>query len=155
MQTIVSMWQTGFAMPVAALTIARVCVGVFFVLSGYHKLFNASRHASLVNTLRADGIPLIGFHQWFVPCVEFAGGLGVMLGALAPLAAIGLFIVCGVATCVDGLGRIKDYAPLDKADWLDDLLYLPETLYLILLAIVIANGAGPISIDALAFRWLS
>ena len=37
--------------PEAALTLNRVAIGTFFAISGYHKLFNASRHAVLVGTL--------------------------------------------------------------------------------------------------------
>jgi hypothetical protein len=34
----------------AALTLNRVAIGVFFAISGYHKLFNAARHATLTST---------------------------------------------------------------------------------------------------------
>jgi uncharacterized membrane protein YphA (DoxX/SURF4 family) len=36
-----------------ALTLNRVAVGMFFMFSGYHKLFNAQRHRALVDELRA------------------------------------------------------------------------------------------------------
>jgi hypothetical protein len=35
---------TGLGLPEMALAINRVAVGLFFFLSGYHKLFNAQRH---------------------------------------------------------------------------------------------------------------
>jgi uncharacterized membrane protein YphA (DoxX/SURF4 family) len=69
-----------------ALTLNRVAVGVFFMLSGYHKLFNAQRHVSLVEELKQLAV---GFNQWWVPTVEFTGGAGVTIGFLAPLAALG------------------------------------------------------------------
>jgi hypothetical protein len=31
-----------------ALTLNRIAVGVFFMLSGYHKLFNSQRHRMLI-----------------------------------------------------------------------------------------------------------
>jgi hypothetical protein len=34
-----------------ALTFNRVAVGMFFMFSGYHKLFNAQRHRALVDEL--------------------------------------------------------------------------------------------------------
>jgi hypothetical protein len=40
------------------------------------------------------------------------------------------------------------YKPIDEADWIDDWLYLPETLYAFMLIIVISAGAGPYSFDA-------
>ena len=57
-----------------ALTLNRIAVGVFFMLSGYHKLFNAQRHVSLVEELKELGIPAVGFNQWWVPAVEFKLG---------------------------------------------------------------------------------
>ena len=42
--------------PYLALTLNRVALGVFFAISGYHKLFNASRHAALTRTLQDDGV---------------------------------------------------------------------------------------------------
>jgi len=51
-----------------------------------------------------------------VPSVEFAGGLAVFAGFYGPLFAALLFTVCIVATCVDGLNRIRSYQPIDKAD---------------------------------------
>ena len=57
-----------------ALTLNRIAVGLFFMLSGYHKLFNAERHRSVVEELKALGIHAIGFNQWWVPLVEFSAG---------------------------------------------------------------------------------
>ena len=72
------------------LTLSRIAVGAFFMLSGYHKLFNAERHRSFVDELKGLGVPAVGFDQWWVPLVEFAAGGGVLIGLLAPLAALGL-----------------------------------------------------------------
>jgi uncharacterized membrane protein YphA (DoxX/SURF4 family) len=55
-----------------ALTLSRIAVGAFFMLSGYHKLFNAERHRVLAEELRGLGIHAVGFNQWWVPTVEFA-----------------------------------------------------------------------------------
>src|SRR5271155_3254799 len=68
-----------------AITLNRIAVGAFFMLSGYHKLFNADRHRSIVDELKALGVPALGFNQWWVPSVEFAGGAAVLFGLLAPL----------------------------------------------------------------------
>jgi Calcineurin-like phosphoesterase len=38
-----------------ALTLSRIAVGAFFMLSGYHKLFNAERHRVLAEELRGHG----------------------------------------------------------------------------------------------------
>lgn len=128
------------------LTVNRVALGAFFSISGYHKLFNRERHASLVETLRACGVPCLAFNQWWVPSVEFAGGLALLSGVLAPLAAVGLIVICSIACLTDGAKRIRSYSPIDAADYFDDVLYLPEALYTIGLVIVIVAGPGPFTL---------
>ena len=132
-----------------ALTLSRIAVGAFFMLSGYHKLFNAERHRVLAEELRRLGIHAVGFNQWWVPTVEFAAGGAVVIGLLAPLAALGLLVITVVAIATSGRQRIKDYKPIDEADRIDDWLYLPEVLYAFMLIVVVSAGAGPYSLDAL------
>jgi hypothetical protein len=45
--------------------------------------------------------------------------------------------------------RVRASGVIDKADKIDDVLYLPEVLYIVLLALFVANGAGPFSLDAM------
>jgi uncharacterized membrane protein YphA (DoxX/SURF4 family) len=132
-----------------ALTLNRIAVGAFFMLSGYHKLFNAERHRTVVEELKSLGIHAIGFNQWWVPFVEFSAGAAVLVGLLAPLAALGLLVLIIVAIVTSGPQRIKAYKPIDEADRIDDWLYLPEILYAFMLIVVLSAGAGPYSIDAL------
>ena len=131
-----------------ALTVNRIAVGAFFMLSGYHKLFNSQHHRAFVDELEALGIHAVRFNQWWVPSVEFAAGGAVFIGLLAPLAALGLFVIILVALATSGRQRIKLYKPIDEADRIDDWLYLPETLYAVMLILVISAGAGPYSFDA-------
>lgn len=131
-----------------AITLNRIAVGAFFMLSGFKKLFNTDRHQSIVDELKALGVHAVGFNQWWVPSVEFAGGAAVLIGLLAPLAALGLLFIILVAIATSGRQRIKLYKPIDEADRIDDWLYLPETLYAFMLILIISAGAGPYSIDA-------
>jgi uncharacterized membrane protein YphA (DoxX/SURF4 family) len=139
---------TGLGWPETALIIDRIAVGLFFFLSGYHKLFNAQRHAELVLTLRSDGLRRVNILQWLLAAAEFSGGLALAVGFLSVLAAIGLLIISVGATFTDGIKRIPGWRPLDRADYLDDVLYLPEVLYALLLLFVILAGPGPYSVDA-------
>jgi uncharacterized membrane protein YphA (DoxX/SURF4 family) len=132
-----------------AIALNRIAVGAFFMLSGFHKLFNAERHRSVVDELKALGVPAVGFNQWWVPLVEFTAGGGVVIGLLAPLAALGLLVIIIVAIATSGRQRLKLYKPIDRADRIDDWLYLPETLYAFMLLMVVSGGAGPYSLDAL------
>ena len=138
----------GFNLPLIGITILRISMGVFFTISGYHKLFNPTRHATIVQTMVDDHVPEAEFNSWFVPSVEFSGGMALAIGFMVPLAALGLFIVCCVATLVDGIKRIGGWKPLDKADYVDDVLYLPEVLYAIILLTIMLTGGGPYSLDA-------
>ena len=131
-----------------ALTLNRIAVGAFFMLSGCHKLFNAERHRSFVDELKGLGVHAVGFNQWWVPTVEFTAGGAVLVGFLAPLAAFGLLVLILVAIATSGRQQIKLYKPIDEADRVDDWLYLPETLYAVMLIVVISAGAGPYSLDA-------
>ena len=138
----------GAQAPNAALTLNRVALGVFFAISGYHKLFNASRHATLTSTLRDDGVHGLPIMQWLIPSVEFSGGLALIVGLLSVLAAFGLFVVSAGALALDAFKRIRAWQPIDRADWLGDLLYVPEALYCIGLTVVMLGGPGPWSLDA-------
>jgi putative oxidoreductase len=138
----------GAQSPNAALTLNRVALGVFFAISGYHKLFNASRHATLTATLQQDGVRDVPIMRWLLPSAEFSGGFALIMGFLSVLAAFGLFLVCAGAVSLDAVKRIRAWQPLDRADWLGDLLYTPEALYCIGLTVVMLSGPGPWSLDA-------
>jgi uncharacterized membrane protein YphA (DoxX/SURF4 family) len=138
-----------------ALALNRIAIGAFFMFSGYHKLFNAERHRLVVDELKGLGVHAVGFNQWWVPLVEFAAGVAVFVGLLAPLAALGLLVIILVAIATSGRQRMKLYKPVDEADRVDDWLYLPETIYAFMLLIVISAGAGPYSLDALVLHFMN
>ncbi len=135
----------------ASLLAIRVSVGGFFFLSGFHKLFNPTRRQDLRATFTADGVPL-PVMMYLVPLGEFLGGLGVAFGALTVLAAAGLSILCIGAIALDGSKRIRAMQALDRADRIDDVLYLPEVLYVVALLAVLSFGPGAFSLDALVWR---
>jgi uncharacterized membrane protein YphA (DoxX/SURF4 family) len=138
----------GAQAPNVALTLNRVALGAFFAIGGYHKLFNASRHAALTGTLQDDGVHALPIMQWLLPSVEFGGGCALIIGLLSVLAAFGLSVICIGALALDAVKRIRAWRPIDRADWLGDLLYLPESLYCIGLTVVMLAGPGPWSLDA-------
>lgn len=124
--------------------IAGLAVGTFFAISGYHKLFNAGRHATVLKTMQDLHIPFPGFNAWWVPLNEFFMGLALGFLSVSPvpvwlakLPAVPLLVICTIALLSDGIKRIKGWSPIDFADWCDDVLYLPETLLCVLLAIVL------------------
>jgi hypothetical protein len=56
-------------------------------------------------------------------------------------------LCCGSAPEEKGTGIMAE--PINEADRIDDWLYLPETLYALVLIIVVTAGAGPYNLDAL------
>ena len=96
---------------------------------------SASRHWASIN----------GGCRWS----NFPPAAPSLIGLLAPLAALGLLVIILVAIATSGRQRIKLYKPIDKADRIDDWLYLPETLYAFMLIMIVSAGAGPYSLDAL------
>ena len=138
-----------------AITLNRIAVGAFFMLSGFHKLFNADRHRTFADELKGLGVHAVGFNQWWVPSVEFSAGAAVLIGLLAPLAALGLLVIVIVAIATTAPQRIKLFKPIDEGDRIDDFLYLPETLYVFMLIMVVSAGAGPYSLDGLILRFVN
>jgi uncharacterized membrane protein YphA (DoxX/SURF4 family) len=138
-----------------ALTVIRIAVGMFFMFSGYHKLFNAERHRVFVDELTALHVAAIRINQWWVPSVEFAAGSAVLIGLLTPLAALGLLVIVLVASVTSGRVRINDSKPIDRTDRIDDWLYLPEILYAFMLIMFVSAGAGPYSVDAVILKWIA
>jgi hypothetical protein len=67
MHAFLSLIIQGAQAPNIALTLNRVALGVFFAIGGYHKLFNASRHATLTRTLQDDGVHDVPIMRWVLP----------------------------------------------------------------------------------------
>jgi putative oxidoreductase len=134
-----------------SLLVMRVSVGGFFVFSGFHKLFNATRREDLRETFAADKVTYAPM-MVLVPLGELLGGLGVAFGALTVFAALGLAALNVGALVLDGFKRIASMHPLDRADRIDDVLYLPEVLYVVCLLVVISFGPGAYSLDRLVWR---
>jgi uncharacterized membrane protein YphA (DoxX/SURF4 family) len=143
-----SLLTLGAGAPDAALLLNRVAIGLFFAISGYEKLFSARRHASLARTLQDDGVRAVGVMQWLVPAVEFSAGCALVVGLFSALAAFGLGVICVGAVALDAAKRISAWQPIDRLDVVGDLLYLPEVLYCVGLAVVVLAGPGRWSADA-------
>lgn len=143
--------QHGFGLVDAAMLVVRLVLGTSFTLMGYFKLFNETRHKTFVETLEYCGIPHIWFFQWFVPAVEFIGGILVLFGIWGPVGAGGMIVILLVALCTDGPRRIRELQPLNGWDAFSCLLYLSEFEYMAMAIIVIIIGPGAYTLPALFF----
>ncbi|QMU62307.1 MAG: DoxX family membrane protein [Gammaproteobacteria bacterium] len=126
--------------------VARVSLGLFFAVSGYNKLFNEEKHAGLIELMMEIGVPLPEFMALFLACVEFFGGLMLMVGFLSTFVCIALTIAMIVAIATVEIEHIipKGIGPLDWMSW---FLYLPQVMYIILFGWLITTGPGKLSLD--------
>lgn len=150
-QRVLTMAAHGLGLHDLALAFVRGCVGVFFAISGFHKLFVPARHQSLVNNLTKNKIPALKFMQWWVPGWEFAAGVMLAIGLFTAFSAGVLAIICMVACLCEAREKVAKYNPINWADTIDDYLYLPEVLYLVMLAVSVMAGTGKYSVDAFLF----
>jgi putative oxidoreductase len=128
------------------MTAARVLIGIFFCISGGTKLFINSQFAVLEKTMVQIHTPFPHATALFVATVEFACGAGLAVGLLTPLCAAMLTADMLVATATTSIHGIHANTLLV---WLDDLLYLPEVLYVLILVWLIFSGPGRYSVDGL------
>ena len=130
-------------------TVARVLTGVFFCISGGTKLLAPSHFSEMQQTLIQSHIPFPHASALFVSLVEFACGGGLILGLFTPLCAVMLMGDMIVAILTNRIGSIHASGFLA---WLDDLLYLPEVLYVLILFWLLFSGPGPYSVDSMMAR---
>ena len=131
-----------------AILLVRVSLGLFFVISGARKLFVAAATQTMYETLVEVKVPFPRLMTYFVSGVEFVGGFMVAAGFLSTPASVALLADMVVAILTARLSAMpKGLSPLR---WLDDFLYLPEVLYVLLFFWLICSGPGKFSVD----HWL-
>ena len=128
-----------------AILLVRVSLGLFFAISGANKLFVAGGTKPVYDTLVAAKVPFPRQTAYFVATVEFVCGSLLTVGFLSSAACVALLIDMTVATRTSALSTLpKGLSPLS---WLDDLLYLPEVLYVLFFIWLICSGPGRLSVD--------
>jgi putative oxidoreductase len=128
-----------------AILLVRVAVGLFFAISGANKLFVAARTKTMYETLVAAKVPFPRLMTYFVSSAEFAGGSFVVVGFLSSVACVALSVDMLVAVLTTKLSTMPK--GLSARNWLDNLLYLPEVLYVLFFAGLICSGPGRFSVD--------
>ena len=132
----------------------RLIVGYGFMEHGFAKL--ARGVDAFPAILQALGVPAPHLMGWLTILVEIFGGLAVLLGALAPLAAIPMAAVLLVAIFTVhlpyGFSSIKLQAVTDAGAQFGPPGYESDLLYLACLAALVLGGAGPFSIDDLLIK---
>ena len=129
-----------------AILLVRVSIGLFFAISGGNKLFVAGGTKPVYETLVKAKVPFPHQTAYFVAGVEFVGGSLVAVGLLSSAACMTLLIDMIVATLTSALSTLPK--GLSALSWLDDVLYLPEVLYVLFFVWLICSGPGKFSIDS-------
>jgi putative oxidoreductase len=132
-----------------AVLLARISLGVFFAISGGNKLFVASHYNLMYETIVSAGIPFPDVMTYFVSSVEFVCGCLLIFGLLSSLCCVAFIIDMIVAITTVQLATLPK--GLSFIDWVDDFLYLPEVLYIIIFLWLISSGPGRLSVD----RWIA
>jgi len=128
-----------------AILVVRVSIGLFFAISGANKLFVADGTKPVYETLVKANIPFPHQTAYFVSGVEFVAGFLLALGCLSAPASAALLIDMIVATLTSAISTLPK--GLSSLNWLDDLLYLPEVLYVLFFIWLICSGPGRFSVD--------
>ena len=115
--------------------LARITLGYVFIESGWGKLHHLDKVVAFFTEL---GIPAANIQAPFVAGVEFVCGTAVLLGILTRLASIPLIGTMVVAIITAKRAELAG---------LSDLFGFIEYLYIVLLAWLVVDGPGAISID--------
>lgn len=128
------------------LLVIRLAAGAGFVFAGMGKLSNIEQTAAFFNDLH---IPLSTFHAYLVGGVELIGGLMLILGLGARLAAAILAIVLVVAYLTAHFESVRMF--LVNPGLVTQDSPFP---FLFAMLVILAFGPGLFSIDAINKRWL-
>jgi putative oxidoreductase len=128
-----------------AILLVRLSIGLFFAISGANKLFSAGGIKPVYDTLVQAKVPFPRQTAYFVATVEFVCGSMVALGFLSSPACVALMIDMIVAILTNTLATVPK--GLSSLNWLDDVLYLPEVLYVLFFIWLICSGPGKFSAD--------
>jgi putative oxidoreductase len=125
--------------------LVRVAIGLFFAISGANKLFVAGGTKPVYDTLVQAKVPFPKQTAYFVAGVEFVAGSLVTVGFLSSAASAALSIDMIVAILTSTLSTLPK--GLSALSWLDDVLYFPESLYVLFFIWLIFAGPGKFSVD--------
>jgi putative oxidoreductase len=128
-----------------AILLVRVSIGLFFAISGANKLFSDAGTKLVYETLVKAKVPFPRQTAYFVAGVEFVCGSLLAVGFLSSIACVALLIDMVVAVLTNTLATVPK--GLSSLNWLDDVLYLPEVLYVLFFIWLICSGPGKFSVD--------
>ncbi len=128
--------------------VARIAVGGMFFLSGFYKLFTPAQAEKMQKTMVEAGVAAPRQTARFVSVCEFAFGALLIMGLFTSLAALVLLVICVVALVTVAAKSVEGTSLGYR---LSSYFDLPETLLMVILIWLIANGPGLWSLDFVLF----
>jgi len=125
------------------LLVARVLLGLIFVLSGYGKLTGLAAFSA---SLAARGVPAAEVFGVLGACVEFFGGIAVVLGLASRYVALLMIVFVVVATLISH--RFWEYADAQQFR-AQQGQFMKNVTILGGYVLLFACGGGRFSMDAL------
>ena len=120
-----------------ALLLIRLVIACVFIHSGYGKLTHLDKTIEYFASL---GIPMPQLQAPFAAGMEVLCGFLVLIGIATRVAAVPLIVLMAVAIRT---------AKWEDVDGIMSLADIPEFLYIVLLVVLVFNGAGKLSVDGL------
>jgi putative oxidoreductase len=127
----------------------RVTLGVVFIQTGWGHL---SHMSDTVAAFKDDfGVPWPELNARIASCTEFFGGILILLGLGARLAALPMAFTMLVAIATAKRAKLEGF----NFDSFTTLLGFDEWAYLVMFLVIALIGPGRISLDALVARRLA
>jgi putative oxidoreductase len=122
--------------------LARLCLGVAFIVTGWGKLHNLEQVTQFFTQL---GIPFASLQAPFIAGLEFFGGILLLVGLLTRVAA-------ALLACTMIVALLTAIVP--KAEGIGDIASAIEVAYLSLFIWLAVAGPGALSLDNLIAKVL-
>jgi putative oxidoreductase len=137
-----------------ALLFLRIAIGGYFAVSGWGKIHHLDKVTAFFTELK---IPMPHAQAILVSCVELFGGLALMLGLFARLAAIPMsatMVVAILTSRLPDLGKdaVAPGATPTFSDKLQSFLSMDELVFLAIFVVFIAFGPGALSLDRFVMK---
>lgn len=123
-----------------ALLLLRVVMGLAFMHHGWGKI----QHPF---SWMPPEAPIPGIFQFLAALSEFGGGLALVLGAIVPLAMLGLAITMLVATCMHAFAMKDPFV----ASGPGQSSFEPALVYFCVAVLLMMMGPGKFSLDRKIF----
>lgn len=140
--------------------ICRICIGLFFFITGLNKLFHPVFQGYMLKTISSLGFSNPQFMADFVAFNEAFWGLLLLLGLLTRFSSLSLIVIMLVALVTKDLHSIPtELVPIDPAvgtrsmdgfTWLTYFFFMPQVLFIMLLGMFSLYGYKAFGID----RWI-